>query len=86
MIVVVILVLIYFILILSFLLSLYSNSLGKFFLLRCDVCVNGPPNKQDLKEEANILMQIIAARYVSVCVIMFNFFFFTVLHFITVTS
>ncbi|KAL4351311.1 hypothetical protein GQ457_06G020920 [Hibiscus cannabinus] len=31
--------------------------------LLCDVCVDGPPNMQDLKEEANILMQIIAARY-----------------------
>ncbi|XP_021283335.1 ATP-dependent DNA helicase Q-like SIM [Herrania umbratica] len=31
--------------------------------LLCDVCVNGSPSKQDLKEEANILMQIIAARY-----------------------
>lgn len=43
---------------------------------RCDVCVKGPPNMQNLKEEADILMQVIAAHrvsifdiYVCVCVI-----------------
>ncbi|KAG6586250.1 ATP-dependent DNA helicase Q-like SIM, partial [Cucurbita argyrosperma subsp. sororia] len=29
----------------------------------CDVCVKGPPNMQNLKEEANILMQVIAAHH-----------------------
>nr|XP_048324544.1 ATP-dependent DNA helicase Q-like SIM isoform X1 [Ziziphus jujuba var. spinosa] len=29
----------------------------------CDVCVNGPPEKQDLSEEADIFMQVIAAYY-----------------------
>ncbi|OMP03312.1 hypothetical protein COLO4_10505 [Corchorus olitorius] len=29
----------------------------------CDICVDGPPKMQDVKEEANILMQILAARY-----------------------
>ncbi|XP_062084800.1 ATP-dependent DNA helicase Q-like SIM isoform X2 [Humulus lupulus] len=29
--------------------------------LMCDVCVNGPPEAQDLREEADILMQVIAA-------------------------
>ncbi|KAF4360895.1 hypothetical protein G4B88_016055, partial [Cannabis sativa] len=29
--------------------------------LLCDVCVNGPPEVQDLREEADILMQVIAA-------------------------
>lgn len=33
---------------------------------RCDVCVNGPPVIQNLKEEAKILMQVIAAYSVSV--------------------
>lgn len=27
---------------------------------RCDVCVDGPPEMQNLKEEAIILMQVIA--------------------------
>ncbi|XP_022965576.1 ATP-dependent DNA helicase Q-like SIM [Cucurbita maxima] len=31
--------------------------------LMCDVCVKGPPNMQNLKEEANILMQVIAAHH-----------------------
>lgn len=30
--------------------------------LMCDVCVKGPPNMQNLKEEADILMQVIAAH------------------------
>ncbi|KAK9076927.1 hypothetical protein SSX86_005262 [Deinandra increscens subsp. villosa] len=29
----------------------------------CDVCVKGPPEKQNLKNEARILMQMIAAHY-----------------------
>ncbi|GKD62351.1 hypothetical protein Tco_1299860, partial [Tanacetum coccineum] len=29
----------------------------------CDVCVKGPPEKEDLKDEARILMEIIAANY-----------------------
>ncbi|XP_065854428.1 ATP-dependent DNA helicase Q-like SIM [Euphorbia lathyris] len=33
--------------------------------LLCDVCVGGPPKVQNLKEEANILMQIIAAHHAS---------------------
>lgn len=32
---------------------------------RCDVCVDGPPEMKNLKEEANILMQVIAAYNVS---------------------
>lgn len=35
-------------------------------MCRCDVCVNGPPIMQNLKEEANVLMQVIAAYDVSV--------------------
>ncbi|XP_024029103.1 ATP-dependent DNA helicase Q-like SIM isoform X2 [Morus notabilis] len=31
--------------------------------LLCDVCVNGPPEMQNLKEEADILMQVIAAYH-----------------------
>ncbi|XP_022150824.1 ATP-dependent DNA helicase Q-like SIM [Momordica charantia] len=31
--------------------------------LMCDVCVKGPPNMQNLKEEANILMQVVAAHH-----------------------
>ncbi|KAJ4839070.1 hypothetical protein Tsubulata_036617 [Turnera subulata] len=31
--------------------------------LLCDVCVNGPPEIQNLKEEADILMQVIAAHH-----------------------
>ncbi|CAI0551213.1 unnamed protein product [Linum tenue] len=31
--------------------------------LSCDVCVGGPPNMQNVKEEADVLMQIIAAAY-----------------------
>lgn len=34
-------------------------------LLRCDVCVKGPPEKQDVKDEAQLLLQIIAAHNVS---------------------
>lgn len=33
--------------------------------LLCDVCVNGPPEMQDLKEEADILMKVIAAYHLS---------------------
>ncbi|XP_023732187.1 ATP-dependent DNA helicase Q-like SIM [Lactuca sativa] len=29
----------------------------------CDICVKGPPEKQDLKDEARVLMGIIAAHY-----------------------
>ncbi|KAK8589271.1 hypothetical protein V6N12_023673 [Hibiscus sabdariffa] len=41
----------------------FGEDFGDEKCLLCDVCVDGPPNMQDLKEEANILMQIIAARY-----------------------
>lgn len=30
------------------------------------MCVNGPPEMQDLKEEADILMKVIAAYHLSV--------------------
>ncbi|KAJ6683047.1 ATP-DEPENDENT DNA HELICASE Q-LIKE SIM [Salix koriyanagi] len=33
--------------------------------LLCDVCVNGPPEMQNLKEEADILMKVIAAGHLS---------------------
>ncbi|KAJ6305917.1 hypothetical protein OIU78_021282 [Salix suchowensis] len=33
--------------------------------LLCDVCVNGPPEMQNLKEEADILMKVIAAFHLS---------------------
>ncbi|KAF9681568.1 hypothetical protein SADUNF_Sadunf05G0015200 [Salix dunnii] len=33
--------------------------------LLCDVCVNGPPEMQNLKEEADILMKVIAACHLS---------------------
>lgn len=29
------------------------------------MCINGPPEAQDLREEADILMQVIAAYHVS---------------------
>ncbi|GMI65368.1 RECQ helicase SIM [Hibiscus trionum] len=41
----------------------FGEDFGDEKCLLCDVCVDGPPNMQDLKEEANILMQIISARY-----------------------
>ncbi|XVF57497.1 hypothetical protein PTKIN_Ptkin06aG0210000 [Pterospermum kingtungense] len=41
----------------------FGEDFGDEKCLLCDICVGGPPNMQDLKEEANILMQIIAARY-----------------------
>ncbi|XVF31366.1 hypothetical protein REPUB_Repub16aG0139600 [Reevesia pubescens] len=41
----------------------FGEDFGDEKCLLCDICVDGPPNIQDLKEEANILMQIIAARY-----------------------
>ncbi|KAF3454518.1 hypothetical protein FNV43_RR04966 [Rhamnella rubrinervis] len=31
--------------------------------LLCDVCTNGPPEKQNLKEDADIFLQVIAAYY-----------------------
>jgi len=31
--------------------------------LSCDICRNGPPQLQNLKEEANIFMQVVAAHY-----------------------
>lgn len=34
-------------------------------ICRCDVCVDGPPEMQNLKEEADALMQAIAAHHVS---------------------
>ncbi|XP_050225916.1 ATP-dependent DNA helicase Q-like SIM isoform X2 [Mercurialis annua] len=34
--------------------------------LLCDVCVGGPPEMQNLKEEADILMQILAAHHIHV--------------------
>lgn len=36
----------------------------KLLWCRCDVCVDGPPKAENLKEEANILMQIIASQHV----------------------
>ncbi|KAF1869261.1 hypothetical protein Lal_00020938 [Lupinus albus] len=30
---------------------------------KCDVCVDGPPERQNLKDEANILQQTIAVEY-----------------------
>ena len=39
---------------------------------RCDVCVKGPPEKQDLNGEALLLMQIIAAHYVSNILLVFS--------------
>ena len=30
----------------------------------CDVCVNGLPEKQNLKEEADTFMRVISAHYV----------------------
>lgn len=33
----------------------------------CDVCVKGPPDKQDLNGEARVLMQIVAAHYEKSC-------------------
>ncbi|XVF57499.1 hypothetical protein PTKIN_Ptkin06aG0210200 [Pterospermum kingtungense] len=41
----------------------FGEDFGDEKCLLCDICVGGPPNMQDLKEEANILMQIIAAHY-----------------------
>ncbi|XP_022719419.1 ATP-dependent DNA helicase Q-like SIM isoform X2 [Durio zibethinus] len=41
----------------------FGEDFGDEKCLLCDICVDGPPKMQDLKEEANILMQIIAARY-----------------------
>ena len=43
-------------LIVTFLMNLVS--------CRCDVCVNGPPQRQNMKEEACILLQTIAAHCV----------------------
>lgn len=40
---------------------------------RCDVCVSGPPEMQNLKAEADILLQVIAAHYVSTIDISFVF-------------
>ncbi|XVE63048.1 hypothetical protein DITRI_Ditri06bG0168500 [Diplodiscus trichospermus] len=42
----------------------FGEDFGDEKCLLCDICVDGPPNMQDVKEEANMLMQIIAACYV----------------------
>ncbi|KAJ0080532.1 hypothetical protein Patl1_22542 [Pistacia atlantica] len=39
----------------------FGEDFGHDKCLMCDVCVNGPPVMQNLKEEANILMQVIAS-------------------------
>ncbi|KAA3472653.1 ATP-dependent DNA helicase Q-like SIM [Gossypium australe] len=41
----------------------FGEDFGDKKCLLCDICVDGPPKMLDLKEEANILMQMIAARY-----------------------
>ncbi|GLT94903.1 hypothetical protein SLE2022_126150 [Rubroshorea leprosula] len=41
----------------------FGEQFGYEKCLLCDVCVDGPPDMQDLREEANTLMQIIAAHY-----------------------
>ncbi|GLT28931.1 hypothetical protein SLA2020_038330 [Shorea laevis] len=45
----------------------FGEQFGYEKCLSCDVCVDGPPDLQDLKEEANTLMQIIAAHYDGLC-------------------
>lgn len=49
------------------------------------MCVNGPPEKQNLKDEADTFMHVIAAHYVSITdfsIFFFRYFFiFCVLHF-----
>ncbi|KAJ0014362.1 hypothetical protein Pint_19808 [Pistacia integerrima] len=44
----------------------FGEDCGHDKCLMCDVCVNGPPVMQNLKEEENILMQVIATYSVSV--------------------
>lgn len=44
------------------------STLGRIFVIKvvscmCDVCVNGPPEKQNLKDEADTFMHVIAAHY-----------------------
>ncbi|KAJ0080271.1 hypothetical protein Patl1_22538 [Pistacia atlantica] len=39
----------------------FGEDFGHDKCLMCDVCVNGPPVMRNLKEEANILMQVIAS-------------------------
>ncbi|MBA0619017.1 hypothetical protein Godav_028272 [Gossypium davidsonii] len=43
----------------------FGEDFGDKKCLLCNICVDGPPKMLDLKEEANILMQMIAAHYVS---------------------
>lgn len=38
-------------------------------LCRCDVCVKAPPESVNVKEEANIFLQAIAAYHVSISII-----------------
>jgi hypothetical protein len=48
--------------------SLYTvNFMMNLLSCRCDVCTNGPPQRQNLKEEACILLQTIGAH--NVCLI-----------------
>ncbi|KAL5566038.1 hypothetical protein UlMin_029202 [Ulmus minor] len=41
----------------------FGEEFSKEKCLLCDVCTDGPPEMQDLKEEANILMQFVAAYH-----------------------
>ena len=57
---------------LQFHVKLYSQ-LQTFFLylfftfdLRCDVCINGPPQMHDFKEEAIVFMNVLQGRSVSI--------------------
>lgn len=43
---------------------------------RCDVCTNGPPEIQDLKVEATLLLQLIATHYVGTMGFFFYLLFF----------
>lgn len=42
---------------------------------RCDVCLSGHPEQQNLQEEAKSFMQVLAAQCVSVAVVDFSFLF-----------
>jgi hypothetical protein len=42
-----------------------SVSLTRFHL-RCDVCINGPPQMHDFKEEAVAFMNVLQAQTVSI--------------------
>ncbi|CAL0320970.1 unnamed protein product [Lupinus luteus] len=41
----------------------FGENFGSQKCQLCDVCVDGPPERQNLKEEASILLQTIAAEY-----------------------